>query len=165
MANNITLVGFDEMIQKIEKASGDVMAAAEKAAHAGANAYEATLRAECAASHVPGDLVAEIKNEVARGNLPDTIKVKVGWRVPGYDRKNPAPAFKVIFLNYGTPRRSTKTGGQRVKLKTGEWVTVKQDRGAIQARDFIGRAKKRAKAQIKQAEQAAFDEVIRGLSK
>lgn len=160
---NITLTGFDELIDAIKKAEGNSEAAAERAAMAGANVYESTLRAECSASNVPGDLVALIRKEVkSSGN--GFISVKVGWAVPGYDRRNPAPAFKVIFLNYGTGRRMTRQGGQRVKMPDGSWRIVSTNRGAITKRGFIARAKSRSKARIKAAQKSALEEILKELT-
>lgn len=142
----ISLEGFDDLIQQIEKAGGSVDNAVRKAIDDGAVAMEQSLRNECNAANVPSDITSQIRIEKTGGN--DTFKVKVGWDVPNYDPKNPSYAHKAIFLNYGTPQRQTKAG---------------KNRGRIVERGFIQKAKKKGGRQVKKAEKEAFEKIIKEL--
>lgn len=143
----VKLEGFDELIQRIEKAGGDSDKAARKARDDGAVAMEQALKAECNAANVPSSLSSQIrvKNENANGRY----KAAVGWDVPNYDPTNPAPAFKAMFLNYGTPRRQTKAG---------------KNRGLIIARGFIQKAKRKGGRAVKKAEKDAFTKILKELN-
>lgn len=145
--STLKLEGFDELIQRIEKAGGDSDKAARKARDDGAVALEQALKAECNAANVPSSLSSQIRVKSESGN--GSYKAKVGWDVPGYDPTNPAPAFKAMFLNYGTPRRQTRAGANR---------------GLIVARGFIQKAKRKGGRAVKKAERDAFIKIIKELN-
>ena len=148
MARNRISLTLDaqKMLNKINKANGNVDKAVYGAAKAGANAYEAALKTTCKMSNVPDSVTNYIESEIKQsGNRTTAI---VGWRLQNYDPTNPSAGFKAIFLNYGTPRRTTNTGANR---------------GAIVGRGFIGKAKKMSKGEIEQAQIEFLKEVMKGL--
>lgn len=137
----VSLDGFEEYIKRLEQANKNVDAAIRKAVDAGADAADRELHAQCDASGVPSSVSREIKKTVeSAGNR---YRVKVGWEIENYDPKNPSQGYKALFLNYGTPHR--------------------KKHGKVKARGFIAKAKKNSKKKIKEAQQAALDEIIGGL--
>lgn len=143
----VKLEGFDELIQRIEKAGGDADKAARQARDDGAVAMEQALKAECNAANVPSSISSQIRVQSEGGD--GRYKAKVGWDVPNYDPTNPAIAFLAMFLNYGTPRRQTKAG---------------KNRGLIVARGFIQKAKRKGGRAVKKAEQDAFKRILKELN-
>ncbi len=155
-------VNFEELIDKIKKADGNINGAIMKAAKQGAQAYKTTLVNECNSSGVPANVIEAIKTECKSNSSGDKAKAVVGWRLDVYDKEKPSEGYKALFLNYGTPHRFTKEGGQRVQIN-GKWVTLGTDRGHVDGRGFITRAKKKAKSKIKRAQEDALKEILKGL--
>lgn len=145
--NILSLTGFDDLLNDIEKAQGSAAQAAAEAVKEGADEYKKQLTAAANAADVPADLVNKIQKTVKVKN--DFVSARVGWNVPAYNPKNPADAFKVIFLNYGTPRRTTRSGANR---------------GKINPRGFIGKAKRAARSKIKKAQENALKKILGDLA-
>lgn len=145
----LVTVGFKELIAKIEKAQGDTEAAIFEAAKAGGRAMYSELVNEAKKSNVPDDIVDEIRFQAERDGSGNRVGVKVGWRMPeNIDYKNLSAGQKAALLNYGTPSRHTKSG---------------QSRGWIDARNFIRRAKRKARPKVKEEEKKALAKIVREL--
>lgn len=134
---------FKDLLQAIEKAEGNVDIAAKR------------LTRE--AMHISFD---ELTNAVQKAQVPDRIKKKidkrmeaksgryayqVGWRMGNYNPKNPNDSYLAVFLNYGTVRRETKDG---------------KDRGKLEAKNFILKAKKAQKKRIEKLVKDTYDDII-----
>lgn len=138
---SVTINGFDELIEQIRKAEGDVDGAIQKAVNAGADVVEQELIAQCNAANVPASITNEITKTVERSG--NEYRIKVGWKLGEYNPKNISQGFKALFLNYGTPHRS--------------------EHGKIKARGFISKAKKASLKKVKAAQQSALEEITGGL--
>ena len=73
------------------------------------------------------------------------VTARVGYKKGNYNPDNPSDGYKVVFANYGTPRRS-KHGQQPAK-------------------GFIKKAKKKASSRIKKVQAETLDEILGGLKK
>ena len=145
MSIKLKLDGFEELLKKIEKAGGNVESASMKAMEKGAAIMEAELKAQMQA--------ADLKNTMSRliSRMPSPkvendhgeITATVGYPKGDYDPHNISDAYKVIFINYGTPRRTKH--------------------GKIKARGFIQKAKSRAKPKIRKEQEKILDDIFRGL--
>ncbi len=152
---------FDDLMADIKKAGGNLEKAAMNAAKAGAQAYKETLVSECAASGVPSDIVGEIGTKLKQGTGGNAT-ARVGWNMGNYNPKNPSAGYKAVFLNYGTARRTTNNGGERVNIN-GKWVTLGTDRGKINGTGFIARSKKKAKSKVRKAEEKELMKALEDL--
>lgn len=146
----VSLKGFDDMLDKINKANGDVNKAAEKAINDSARIAEQELKSAAISAGLKSNLVSKIKTrKTAKGN---TYAAKVGWELGAYNPNDLSAGYKAMFINYGTVRRKTKTGA---------------DRGALtkppKQRQFIAVAKKKANKRIKQAQQQVIEKVARDI--
>ena len=71
------------------------------------------------------------------------ITARVGYKKGLYDPHNLSDGYKVVFLNYGTPRRTRH--------------------GKVKARGFISKAKSRAKPKMRKEQEKTLNDILRGL--
>lgn len=163
-AGVILTVNFQNLLEDIQKAQGNVEQATWDAARAGGREMYKALEQEATASGVPAHLVDKLAMQAERDAGGNRVACRVGWRMSGnYDPRNPADEYKVIFMNYGTPHRLAKDG-IRVNIG-GQWKTLTTDRGRVDGRGFIGRAKKKARPKVKKAQEAALKQILEDLQK
>ena len=149
MSIRLNLNGFEDLITQIERAGGTIDGAAKKCLKKSAGSMHDELQRQMTAANVDGDLIArmpppEIEIE---GNR---YTARVGYKKGAYDENAPSDGYKVVFLNYGTPRRS-KHG----KIEEGGKVEL----------GFIGRAKRKAGNKIKKAQSETLQEILGELKK
>ena len=152
MSIKLNLEGFDALIRQIEKANGKIEPIVENTMKASADVMDKELKTEMKNSNVPKNLInsmLEPKIESDHGRITAVI----GYRKGVYNPHNLSAGDKVVFLNYGTPRRK----------KHGKIKDV-NDGGKIKL-GFIARAKKRATKTIKKQQQNALNEILEGLKK
>ena len=140
----LQLKGFDELLEQIQKAGGNIDMAADSCLRQSAQIMQTELKAQMQAAGVENDLIARMP--------PPQIEVKdnrysaaVGYKKGSYDPDDPSDGYKVVFLNYGTPRRSMH--------------------GKVAARGFIQKAKKNARPQIKKAQQQTLEKILGRVNK
>lgn len=140
----LQLKGFEDLLEQIQKAGGSIDQAADSCLRQSAQIMQRELQAQMQAAGVDSELINAMP--------PPTIKVdgnnyraEVGYKKGNYDPRNPSDGYKVVFLNYGTPRRTTH--------------------GKVAARHFIQAAKKKARPQIKRAQQATLDTILERVKK
>jgi hypothetical protein len=142
MSIKIKLEGFDEMLSQIEQAGGTIDGAAKQCLQKSAAIMHDELKAQMQKANVDRGLInrmppPEIETE---GNR---ITARVGYKKGQYDPNNPSDGYKVVFANYGTPRRS--------------------EHGQQPAKGFIQKAKKKASSRIKKVQAETLDEILGGL--
>lgn len=144
MAITLKIEGFEDLLKEIESAGGNINKACDSAIRQSAQAMQNELQAQMSASGVPSNLINEMPSPVIENN-GNRFAAKVGFSKGVYDPKNPSAAFKVIFLNYGTPKRTKH--------------------GKVKSRGFIQKAKRRAKPQIKKEQELAFKKILERLKR
>lgn len=144
MSIKLKIEGFEDLLKEIESAGGNINKACDSAIRQSAQTMQKELQAQMSASGVPGDLVNAMPTPSIE-NKGNRFSAKVGFSKGAYDPKNPSAAFKVIFLNYGTPKRTKH--------------------GKVKARGFIQKAKRRAKPQIKKEQEIAFKKILERLKR
>lgn len=154
---------FDKMLEAIQSAGGNIEKAAKLAADECAKVMADELTSECNASNVPQSVTNEIKSEVIVSGGGNVYEVEAGWGKGEYTPNNLSAAYKAIFLNYGTARRTTQKNKVHRQLD-GEWKTFGTNRGAILSRGFIGRAKKGAQKKLKKVQREALDKMLKELT-
>lgn len=138
----LQLKGFDSLYEQIQKAGGSIDNAAKSCAQQSADIMQAELKAQMQAAGVDGNLIGSMPPPTitAEGNR---ISIAVGYKKGSFDPRDPSDGYKVVFLNYGTPRRTMH--------------------GKVAARGFIQKAKKKARPKIKKAQQETLEKILRGL--
>ena len=134
--------GFEELLKNIEASGRSINSAVDSCMKQSAQIAEKELKTQMRKSRVPDHLTnamppPEIEWE---GNK---CTARVGYKKGAYDPENPSDAYKVIFLNYGTPHRKKY--------------------GNVAARSFIVKAKKKAAPQIKKAQKEALEKILERL--
>lgn len=140
----LQLKGFDDLLEQIQKAGGSIDQAADSCLRQSAQIMQAELKAQMQAAGVDSNLINSMP--------PPQITIKdnrysaaVGYKKGNFDPSDPSDGYKVVFLNYGTPRRTKH--------------------GKVAARGFIQAAKKKARPQIKKQQQATLEKILERVSK
>lgn len=142
MSITLRLEGFDELLKEIEAAGGKIDSAATQCIKEAADIMHNELTAQMKAANVDSGLVSRMP-------APDVEKAgnsfiaRVGYKKGAYDENNPSDGFKIVFANYGTPKRS-KHGKQPAK-------------------GFIKKAKNKANTKIKKAQKDTLNKILGGL--
>ena len=142
MSIKLQLKGFNDLLEKIQKADGNVLTATQNALKDSAEIMQSTLKSEMAQSNVPSDLISAMPSYQTE-TVANRVTARVGYKKGSYNPADPSDGYKVVFLNYGTPNRTKH--------------------GQVTARGFIERAKKRAKPKMKKQQEQTLKEILRGL--
>lgn len=140
----LQLKGFDELLEQIEKAGGSIDRAADSCVRQSANILQNELKAQMQAAGVDSDLINAMPPPQIEAK-DNRYSAAVGYKKGSYDPRNPSDGYKVVFLNYGTPRRTMH--------------------GKVAARGFIEKAKKKARPKIKSAQQETLKKILGRVSK
>lgn len=140
----LNLKGFEKTLHQLQEAGKDAEKAAAQAIRESAEVFEQELKSECAASKVPASISSEIRTKVTQDGQGRYV-AEVGWELGPYRPNDPSEGYKAVFLNYGTPKRQAKAG---------------RNRGRIEARGFIGRAKKKARTKVKRIQKRVLEEAL-----
>ena len=141
---SLNLNGFDDLFEKIKKAGGAVDKAAKTCIEKSADIMQSELKEQMQSVNVSARLINAMpppKTSVD-GNR---YKAEVGYEKGDYDPRNPSDGYKVVFLNYGTPKRTKH--------------------GKVKARGFIQSAKKSARQKIKKQQEETLNDILKELKK
>lgn len=142
----IELKGFDEFYEKLQRVSDNADKVAEKKFDECLSIIESELKNKGQAAGLSSHLLQGITRDTLVFN--GSWLAKVGWKQRKAEAGYISDYHKVIFLNYGTPRRKVKTDKQKIAIN-GDWKTLTNDRGEIMKRGFIKRAKLSSNRKIK----------------
>jgi hypothetical protein len=144
MAIKLQFSGFDDLLEQIQKAGGTVDRAVESCLKQSAQIMQSELKSEMKLSGVDNDLIARMPApEIQQDG--NTMIARVGYKKGAYNPNNISDGYKVVFLNYGTPKRSKH--------------------GKLEARGFVDRAQKKARKRIKKAQKEALEKILERVSK
>lgn len=140
----LKLEGFDDLLEQIQKAGGSIDRAADSCLRQSAQIMQTELKAQMQAAGVDSDLINSMPPPQITAQ-DNRYSAAVGYIKGEFDPNNPSDGYKVVFLNYGTPRRTKH--------------------GKVAARGFIQAAKKKARPQIKKAQKATLEKILGRVSK
>ena len=144
MAIKLQLSGFDELLSQIEKAGGTIDRAVESCLNQSAYIMQSELKSEMQKSGVDSDLIDRMPTPELQKD-GNTMIARVGYKKGTYNPNDISDGYKVVFSNYGTPRRSKH--------------------GKLEAKGFIDRAQKNARKRIKKAQKEALEKILERVSK
>lgn len=144
MSIKMKLSGFDELLEDIQKANGDVNRACSSAMKQSAQIMQSELKKQMQKANVDSGLISRMPPPTVEqeGN---TFSARVGYKKGAYNPKNLSDGYKVVFINYGTPRRTKH--------------------GKVKARGFIQKTKQAATPKIKKAQKQVFEKILARLKK
>lgn len=139
---SLNLNGFDDLFEKIKKAGGTVDKAAKTCIEKSADTMQSELKEQMQRVNVSARLINAMPPPkiTAQGNR---FTANVGYEKGNYDPRNPSDGYKVVFLNYGTPKRTKH--------------------GKVKARGFIQAAKKKARPKIKKQQEETLNDILKEL--
>jgi hypothetical protein len=144
MAIKLKLSGFDDLLEQIQKAGGTVDRAVEGCLKQSAQIMQSELKNQMKESGVDSDLIARMpQHELEQSG--NAMIARVGYKKGAYNPDDLSDGYKVVFLNYGTPRRSKH--------------------GKVEAKGFIDEAQKKARKQIKKAQKETLEKILERVSK
>jgi hypothetical protein len=145
MSIKLKLNGFEKLLTNIENVSNETIdRVTNSCLKQSAQIMQTELKAQMQSANVDSDLINRMppfELEID-GNI---YIARVGYRKGEYDPENPSDGYKVVFANYGTPRRS-KHGKQPAK-------------------GFIQAAKKKARPRINKAQKETLNKILERLKK
>lgn len=144
MAIKLQLSGFDDLLEQIEKAGGTIDRAAESCLRESAQIMQNELKSEMMKSGVDSDLIDRMPTPEIEKN-GNAMIARVGYKKGAYNPNDLSDGYKVVFLNYGTPKRSKH--------------------GKVEAKGFIDRAQKQARKRIKKAQKETLEKILERVSK
>jgi hypothetical protein len=140
----LQLKGFDDLLEQIQKAGGNIDRAADSCLRQSAKIMQSELKSQMQAAGVDGDLINSMPPpQITVEN--NRYSAAVGYKKGNFDPNDPSDGYKVVFLNYGTPRRTKH--------------------GKVAARGFIQKAKKKARPQIKKAQRETLEKILGRVNK
>lgn len=143
MSIKLKLQGFEDLLKDIEKAGGSINKATRVCMENSAGIMESELKSKMQSANVAPRLISAMPAPKIESS-GNRITARVGYEKGAYDPKNPSNAYKVIFLNYGTPKRT--------------------EHGKVSKRGFIQKAKRSAKKKIKAEQEKTLKEILKGLT-
>lgn len=144
MAIKLKLEGFDELLKEIEAAGRSIDSAVESTMRQSAQVMQSALVSEMQNANVAEHLITEMPQPRVF-NEGNAFIANVGYVKGEYNPKNPSNEYKVIFLNYGTPRRTKH--------------------GKVKARGFIQKAKRKANPKIKKQQKETLEKILSRLKR
>ncbi len=140
----LQLKGFDDLLERIQRAGGSIDGAADSCLRQSANIMQSELKAQMQAAGVDSALIGRMPQPqiTVKGNR---YSAAVGYKKGNFDPSDPSDGYKVVFLNYGTPHRTMH--------------------GKVAARGFIKAARDKARPQMKKAQQATLEKILGRVSK
>ena len=139
MSIKLQLDGFDDLFEQIKTAGGTVEQAADSCLRESAQIMQNELKSQMQKSGVDSGLISRMPSpeiEIS-GNR---FTARVGYKKGAYNPDNLSDGYKVVFINYGTPKRTKH--------------------GKIAEKGFIQRAKGKARPQIKRAQKTTLEKIL-----
>lgn len=139
----LNLEGFDELLEKIEKLGGSIQSAVDTCMRQSAQIQQKELKAQMQKSKVDGKLINRMPPPQISWDYGQCT-ARVGYKKGKYNPDDLSDGYKVVFLNYGTPRREPSQ---------------------MRALGFLKRAKNKARPQIKKLQEETLNKILGDLSK
>ena len=150
----LTTKGFEEMLEAVEKAGGNVDKAARQCAEKSVVILESNLIREAQASGAETSTVSH--SVTAKGNI---ITAETGWELGSYDSSNPSEGYKAMFVEFGTGRHSARGKGKDRETAAGH------NRGSTAPRPFLAQARKKSAKQIHAIQRETLQNIVKELEK
>lgn len=148
----LKLKGFDDMLDAVKRAGGDIDNAARVCMEKSVSVLEEYLIDEAQES---GAETTEIFHQVqSSGNR---VSAETGWHLGNYDSNNPSEGFRAMFIEFGTGKHSARSKGKDRQTAAG------YNRGSTEPHPFMEQARKRAVKPVRTIQQETLQSIVKEL--
>lgn len=144
--------GFDEMLERVQRAGGNVDAAARQCMERSLQVLESNLKKEAEASGAPTSTVTHTVD--VNGNR---ISGETGWELGAYDSSNPSEGYEAMFREFGTGKHSQRGKGKDRETAAGH------NRGSTEPRPFMEKARKKSAKPIRALQEETLQNIVKEL--
>lgn len=144
--------GFDDMLAEIQRAGGNIDAAAINCMEKSVAILEDNLKKEAQASGAETTTV--MHSVTVNGNR---IAAETGWQLGNYDSANPSEGYRAMFVEFGTGKSSARSKGKDRQTAAG------LNRGSTAPRPFMAKARKKSGKAIRDIQQETLQNIAKGL--
>lgn len=148
----LQIKGFDEMLERVQRASGDIDAAARQCMEKSVSVLESNLKKEAEASGAPTSTVSH--SVTSSGNR---ISGETGWKLGDYDAANPSEGYLAMFREFGTGKHSARGKGKDRETAAG------YNRGSTEPRPFMAKARKKSAKPIRAIQEETLHNIVKEL--
>ena len=146
--------GFDEMLDAIRRAGGDVDKAVKVCMEESVQILEGNL---IKAAEASGAETSTVSHKVtSEGNR---VAAETGWELGAYDSANPSEGYRAMFVEFGTGKSSQRGKGKDRETQAGH------NRGSTEPRPFMDKARKKSVKAIRAVQQEALQDIVKELDK
>lgn len=147
----LQLQGFEEFLERLEEAGASMETEGRKCFEKCAENLYDELYLKAQKAGLDNRLLEQLEEKFIEVENKNVWYYECGWKKQKPTATNPLPdTYKVMFYNYGTPKRTTKDGANR---------------GEIKKHGFIKKAKLAARNRNKKLQEEAYHKIIKGLKK
>lgn len=148
----LQLNGFNEMLEKVQAAGGNVDKAARSCMEKSIKVLESNLITEAQASGAETSTV--FHSVESNGNR---VSAETGWKLGEYNSANPSEGYQAMFVEFGTGKHSARGKGKDRHTAAGH------NRGSTAPRPFINKARKKSAKQIRAIQKEALQNIVKEL--
>lgn len=148
----LALKGFDDVLEKIQAAGGDVDSAARSCMDQSIKVLESNLIKEAQASGAETTTVFHAVS--VDGNR---VSAETGWKLGEYNSANPSEGYEAMFVEFGTGKYSARGKGKDRQTAAG------YNRGSTAPRPFISKARQKSAKQIRAIQQETLQNIVKEL--
>lgn len=152
----IKLQGFENFLERLQEAGVAMEVEGRKCFEKCAENLYDELYSKAEKAGLDNRLLEQIHEEFIENQNANIWRYEVGWKKQKPTETNPLPdTYKVMFYNYGTPKRTTKSGANR-----GE-----ESAHPVGSHGFIKKAKLAVRNRNKKLQEETYQKIIEGLKK
>lgn len=152
----LQLQGFESFLERLQEAGAEMENEGRKCFEQCAENLYDELYSKAQKAGLDNRLLEQLDEEFIEVPSKNVWYYECGWKKVKPTATNPLPdTYKVMFYNYGTPTRSTKSGANRGKV----------DAHPVGSHGFIKKAKLAVRNRNKKLQEETLKKIIEGLKK
>lgn len=144
--------GFEDMLAAVQRAGGDIDAAARDCMEKSVQVLESNLKREAEASGAETSTV--MHTVTSKGNR---VSAETGWKLGAYDSSNPSEGYRAMFTEFGTGKHSARGKGKDRQTAAG------YNRGSTEPRPFMASARKKSVKPVRAIQQETLQNIVKEL--
>lgn len=150
----LQLQGFEDFLDRLQEAGASMENEGRKCFEKCAENLYDELYDKAQKAGLDNRLLEQIDETFIENQNANIWRYEVGWKKQKPTATNPLPdTYKVMFYNYGTPKRTTKTGANR-----GE-----ESAHPVGSHGFIKKAKLAVRNRNKKLQKETLEKILGGL--